>query len=132
MKERCCKNCSNYVERKPPIKIPKKKCILCEKKIDWEHHLPPLPYVMFDNTLIDRYCPDCWNRIWAEWYEYPYDTEYYELTYTSPSAEYIIGKYKGNDLVAKIEREMIVEEPKLPKTSPLKTLWGKKKHWWNK
>lgn len=130
------------------------KCVLCEKEIDWEHHLFPLPYLMYDLTLIERFCPNCWNRIWAEWYEYPDSSDYYDLTYAYPTNEYIISKYKGNALVAKIERGTIVEElkrifprgawstnilgdkkPKLPKTPPLKTIdmalvEGKKKHWW--
>jgi len=69
-----------------------------------------------DITLMERFCPDCWDRIWAEWYEYSDDGDYYDLVYEFPSDEYIISKYKGNDLVCKLEREM-------------PTVKSKKKHW---
>lgn len=97
------------------------KCKLCEKDISWKHHLPPLPYLVgFDSTLQERFCPDCWNRIWAEWYYSTGDESWdYDLSYDTPTDEYIISKYKGNDLIGTIEKDIIVEEPK-------------KKHWWNK
>jgi hypothetical protein len=101
------------------------KCLLCEKKINWEHHLPPLPYL-----IVEKYCPDCWNRIWAEWYEYPDDSDYYDLCYASPSDEYIIKTYKGNDLVAKLEKNKPKYDPEV--TCTLGESDKKKKHWWSR
>jgi hypothetical protein len=131
-KKECCKTCVNYIKKMLKIKQVKKKCVLCEKDIDWEHHLFPLPYVMYDLTLIERFCPTCWDRIWAEWYRYYDDTEFYDLTYEYPTDEYIIAKYKGNDLVAKIERESPTRKVPGSWTKPIKNKKPKKKHWWSK
>ena len=92
------------------------KCILCEKKIDWGHHLPPLPSLLFTCDIQKKYCPKCWNRIWTEWYEY--DSWGDLCPEGCVTDKYIIAKYKGNDLVE--EKPMHIELPK------------KKKHWWNK
>ena len=124
-------NCANYSEKKPKIKIIKKKCILCKKNIDWKHHGFPLAYLLYDPSLIERFCPTCWDRIWAEWYEYPENSEHYNLTYEYPSDEYIISKYKGNDLVSKIKKARIFSEGAWS-TNILGDKKPKKKHRCNK
>jgi len=99
------------------------KCILCGNEISWEHACNPMPYLQgYDNNIIKRYCLKCWNRIWAEWYIYGDDGIMDLRTDAIPGTEYILAKYKGNNLVAKMEGVSFAElHDKKAKV---------KKHWW--